>query len=222
MVADKVLNICFHGIGTPRRSLEPGEDAYWLETSSFLRILDEIATWPTVAISFDDANESDAELALPALRERELTAQFFLIAGRLDDAGSLSAGQVRELTANGMSVGMHGMTHRPWRAMAPEVRDLELAEARRRLEDVVGSPVTEAACPLGRYDRGALTALRQLGYQRVYTSDRRPARRGSWLQPRFSLRRTDTPESLRTDVLAPPRIARQAQQSVKGLIKRWI
>ena len=29
---DDVLNICFHGIGTPQRQLQPGEDAYWVDT----------------------------------------------------------------------------------------------------------------------------------------------------------------------------------------------
>ena len=32
MAGDDVLNICFHGIGTPQRQLEPGEDAYWVDT----------------------------------------------------------------------------------------------------------------------------------------------------------------------------------------------
>jgi peptidoglycan/xylan/chitin deacetylase (PgdA/CDA1 family) len=222
MAADSVLNICFHGIGPPRRELEPGEDDYWLESGRFLRILDEIATWPAVQLSFDDANESDAETALPALVERGLTAQFFVIADRLDSTGSLSADQVRGLAAAGMSIGLHGMTHRPWQAMTPQVGKIELLEARQCIEDVAGAPVPEAACPLGRYDRGALAALRQFGYQRVYTSDRRAARRGSWLQPRFSLHRDDTPESLRAGVLTPPGLARRAGQSAKGLVKQWI
>ena len=56
---DDVLNICFHGIGTPQRQLQPGEDAYWVDTERCPRILDEITTWPSVRISFHDANASD-------------------------------------------------------------------------------------------------------------------------------------------------------------------
>jgi len=29
MAEDDILNICFRGIGTPRRALEPGEDVGW-------------------------------------------------------------------------------------------------------------------------------------------------------------------------------------------------
>jgi peptidoglycan/xylan/chitin deacetylase (PgdA/CDA1 family) len=222
MAADSVLNICFHGIGTPRRELEPGEDNYWLEPDRLPRILDEIAVWPAVQISFDDGNESDARIALPALLERGLSAQFFVVANRLGAKGSLSIDDVHELTANGMTVGTHGMTHRPWRGMTTEEREVELVEARRRIEDAVGMTVTEAACPQGRYDRQVLADLRRHGYRRVYTSDRREARRGSWLQARFSLGREDTPESIRANILTRPGLAQRTQRSVKGRIKRLL
>jgi len=29
MANSDVVNICFHGIGAPRRELEPGKEAYW-------------------------------------------------------------------------------------------------------------------------------------------------------------------------------------------------
>ena len=220
MARDDVLNICFHGIGTPRRELEPGEDAYWVDTDRFLRILDEIATWPSARISFDDANASDAQIGLPALVERGLRAQFFLIAGRLGRQGSLAVGDVRELARQGMVIGTHGMSHRPWLGMNPATREAELVEARSRIEDASGVSVTDAACPLGRYDRRLLSDLRRLGYRRVYTSDRRAARPGSWLQPRFSVHRDDTGESLRATLLSQPSLARRARQEVVGVVKR--
>ena len=30
-----IVNVCFHGIGTPDRELEPGEDKYWISTELF-------------------------------------------------------------------------------------------------------------------------------------------------------------------------------------------
>jgi peptidoglycan/xylan/chitin deacetylase (PgdA/CDA1 family) len=220
MARDGTVNICFHGVGAPARELETGEDSYWLETPQFLLFLDEIASWPSVHISFDDGNESDARIALPALVERGLKAKFFLIASRLDAPGSLTVPQVRELLANGMTIGTHGMFHRPWRDLSSEARESELVEARRQLEDITGAPVTEAACPLGRYDRRLLADLSRLGYQRVYTSDRRRTRADDWLQPRFSLRRSDTPESLRAEAATQRGLFIKAGQSAKALAKR--
>ena len=220
MAGDDMLNICFHGVGTPQRELEPGEDAYWVDTGCCLRILDEIAAWPTVRLSFDDGNASDAHIALPALVERGLQAQFFVLAGRLGSRGSLDVDDVRELVHHGMVIGTHGMSHRPWPGMSSVTREIELVEARVRIEEASGAPVTDAACPLGRYDRRLLSELRRLGYSRVYTSDRRPARQDGWLQPRFSVRREDTPESLRTALLSPLGLARRTRHTVVGLVKR--
>jgi peptidoglycan/xylan/chitin deacetylase (PgdA/CDA1 family) len=216
-----VINICFHGVGTPQREMEPGEDVYWVGTDQFHRILDEVREWPSVRLSFDDGNASDAEIALPALVERGLTADFFVLAGRLGAPGSLDEQAVRELNRHGMHIGTHGMRHRSWRHMDPETTHEELAAARDRLAEVAGTPVDAAACPLGRYDRRVLTELRRLGYRRVYTSDRRKARAQAWLQPRFSVRRDDTPESVRTAALATPPLARRLRSTAVGVVKRW-
>jgi peptidoglycan/xylan/chitin deacetylase (PgdA/CDA1 family) len=215
-----VVNVCFHGIGTPGRELEPGEADYWVERRRFLEVLDEVATWPAVRLSFDDGNASDVEIALPALVERGLRADFFVLAGRLDAAGSLGEDAVRELLRQGMGIGSHGMRHRSWRGMDPATRREELVEARERLAAVVGRPVDTAACPLGRYDRRVLADLRRLGYARVYTSDRRHARPEAWLQPRHSVRAGDSAASLRASALGRPGLRQRVRGSAVGLAKR--
>ena len=88
MADDRQLHLLFHGIGTPSRALEPGEDEFWVGFDQFRRILDEAMTWPGVVFSFDDGNLSDVEFGLPALRERGLEARFNVIAGRLGEPGS--------------------------------------------------------------------------------------------------------------------------------------
>jgi hypothetical protein len=70
MTVSPVLNVCFHGIGSPRRELEPGEDEYWISVSAFHQILDAIAGRKDIRLSFDDGNISDVEVGLPALLER--------------------------------------------------------------------------------------------------------------------------------------------------------
>ncbi|WP_244931734.1 polysaccharide deacetylase family protein [Nocardioides sp. W7] len=214
------LNLCFHGIGAPARELEPGEAPYWIGTELFHRILDEVADDPRVRLSFDDGNASDAETGLPALLERGLSATFFVLAGRLDQDGSLSRDQVLQLQQRGMRIGTHGMDHRPWRRMDPAVRERELVTARDRLEILLGEPVEDAALPLGRYDRALLRRLRSLGYRSVHTSDRRWARDGDWIQPRFSLRAGDTLDGLRTSVLRRPPLPHRARGELVGLAKR--
>lgn len=219
---DSVVNVCFHGIGAPARELEPGEAPYWISVDTYHRVLDDLASWPgPVRISFDDGNASDVEIGLPALLSRGLTAEFFVLAGRLSRPGSLDEPAVKELVAAGMTVGTHGMNHIPWRGLDPAVSRAELVDARSRIASVTGAPVDAAACPLGRYDRRLLADLRRLGYRRVYTSDRRAANPDAWLQPRFSIRAEDTPESFRAQATAVPGPAKAAKDAAKGLIKRW-
>lgn len=215
-----ILNVCFHGIGTPQRELEPGEARYWISPALFEAVLDEIRHWPGLRISFDDSNTSDVSYGLPALLARDLTADFFVLAGRLDSPGSLDEDAVRLLHRHGMTIGSHGMRHVPWRGLSPAASGEELVEARERLTKVVGADVSTAACPLGRYDRTLLTRMRRLGYTRVFTSDRRPARDSAWLQPRFTVRNDDTPQSLRSEAITGPGVLGRVKLEATGLVKR--
>jgi peptidoglycan/xylan/chitin deacetylase (PgdA/CDA1 family) len=134
---------------------------------------------------------------------------------------ALSADEVRGLRRAGMGVGSHGMHHRVWRRLSRAERHEELVVARDLLQEVLGEPVRTAACPLGRYDRATLTALRRLRYDRVYTSDRALARPGTWRQARFSLRAHDTADDvagwLRHGDRYTTRLADSARTFVKGL-----
>lgn len=217
-------NICFHGIGTPQRELEPGENAYWITESTFLGVLDAIVerrdAGHDVAISFDDGNLSDVQIGLPALTERGLTASFFVLAGRLEDSGSLHPEHLHALRAAGMTIGTHGMRHIPWRGLDTAARFEEWVTAREILSDTLGVPVTTAALPLGRYDRVVLGQLRSLGYGGVYSSDRAWANPNSWLQPRFSVRAQDTVASFSSEALTPPSWLARNKSGLRTLVKR--
>lgn len=221
MHPNRLVNLCFHGIGSPRRELEPGEHRYWIGPDLYHRLLDEVADRDDVRLSFDDGNASDVEVGLPALVERGLTATFFVLAGRLDAAGSLDRDAVRTLAAAGMAVGTHGMDHRSWRGMDERTARRELVEARECLAGAVGAAVDQAALPLGQYDRVLLRRLRRLGYARVHTSDRRPATADGWQQPRYSVRSGDTVEGLRRSVLAPRPAREVLARRAVGQVKSW-
>lgn len=192
-----MINICFHGIGTCVREREEGESRYWISERRFAEILDMVEGQSHVSLSFDDGNASDVHIALPELSRRGLTATFFAVAGRLNDADSIRAADLRQLRAAGMNIGSHGWAHIPWRHLAPAQQHQEFIEARTALAEASGGDVDKAALPLGRFDRSVLASLRKHGYRAVYSSDRLPARPNAWLQGRFSITQQDTPESVR-------------------------
>jgi len=116
------VTLTVHGIGTPVRPLDPGEDEVWVTVKQFEDVLDAVAGRADVRLTFDDANASDVEIALPHLVKRGLTAQFFLPAGLLGRPGRLTDENVRELVDAGMTLGSHGWAHCDWRQLSPVVR----------------------------------------------------------------------------------------------------
>lgn len=214
-----MINLGFHGIGVPERELEPDEDQYWIDSQRFEELLDASLELPEVRLTFDDGNASDLSVALPMLVERGLTASFFVIAGRLGQPGSLAADDVRALAESGMTIGTHGMQHRSWRSLDEDEYREELDEARELLEVAAGSPIDEAACPYGAYDRRALRALKQREFRRVYTVDRRSASLDDWLQPRYVIRRGDTAGTVRA--FGSESAPRALVLAAKTTVKRW-
>ncbi|MBI1849670.1 MAG: polysaccharide deacetylase family protein [Planctomycetes bacterium] len=217
----RIVNIIFHGVGEPSRPLEPDADDLWLTPTAFATILDGVRDRDDVQITFDDGNASDIEVALPALVARDLTAEFFILAGKLDESGYLSRDDVRVLAESGMRIGSHGMFHRPWRGLSEAALREELVDARTEIEQVVGVAIRDAACPFGAYDRRVLHRLRESGYEHVFTTDPGPATSGAWLQPRNTIRRGHDPADvgrvLDGFASGSPEIIRW----VKLAVKRW-
>lgn len=191
----KEVFLNFHGIGEPPPSTERAERDFWWEERPFLLALDKISAEMSdgpspIRITFDDGNASDLEIALPALLEREMTASFFVCAGRVGTRGYLDASAVRQLLGAGMGVGSHGMHHVDWRKLDNAKLHVEIVDAKHMLEEICGSSIDEISIPFGSYDRRVLTKLKSAGYRRAYTSGRGTARAGAWLTPRNTLDRS--------------------------------
>jgi peptidoglycan/xylan/chitin deacetylase (PgdA/CDA1 family) len=219
--AEMITSICFHGIGEPLSGLEPGDYDFFVSADLFLAVADEAAARAGISLTFDDGYASDVEVALPVLRERGLTATFFPVAGKLGQPGYVDAAGVRALSAAGMRVGSHGMRHQSWRDLDVQSEREELVVARSVIGSAAQAPVQAAACPFGSYDRRVLGALRRHGYEQVFTSDRRRARAGAWLQPRYSILRGDTLSSIQENILAPRPLAERVRCAAAGRVKAW-
>ena len=184
-------------------------------------MLDFVQNRNDVELTFDDANESDFTVALPALRARRLKARFFLVAERIGQPSFLSAAQLKNLLNSGMDIGSHGMRHRPWAGLDPRALREELVAARDQLEQLAGRKIDQASCPYGSYNRRVVYALRHAGYRCAYTSDGGPAQPETFLRPRNTVYNTWTLETVK-QVLSdevPP--LRQVLRNLKGAVKRW-
>jgi peptidoglycan/xylan/chitin deacetylase (PgdA/CDA1 family) len=164
--------INFHGVGTPQRALEPGEDLYWISENQFAAMVNEIRCYPRkVLITFDDGNSSDLTICAPLLVTADLKATFFVLAGRIGTQGSLSKADLHSLLNLGMHIGSHGFDHVDWTKLDEAGFERELKNARDVIAAATGVRANIAAIPFGKYDRRVLRELNVAGYDEIYSSD---------------------------------------------------
>jgi peptidoglycan/xylan/chitin deacetylase (PgdA/CDA1 family) len=189
LVFDVGLN--FHGIGTPNRVLEDGEDLFWITEAFFRDVIALVVTsGQRVLITFDDGNSSDIEIAAPILLSLGLTATILALVGRLDQPGSLSRLDLKTLSNMGMEIGNHGYDQVDWRTLDADGRNREFVIARDIISSITGKPVTSVGIPYGKYNRLILRELRSAGYTRLLTSDGGLMNRSTGLMARTSVRNT--------------------------------
>jgi peptidoglycan/xylan/chitin deacetylase (PgdA/CDA1 family) len=133
--------------------------------------LDDCADWlggtrslptRTAIVTFDDGYASVASKALPVLDRLRVPATVFAIAGRIGGdnqwpgqwasigpAPLLDAGAIRELTAAGLTLGCHSLTHPRLTSVSNAMIATEISEAADRLEQVAHVPVRHFAYPYG-------------------------------------------------------------------------
>jgi peptidoglycan/xylan/chitin deacetylase (PgdA/CDA1 family) len=123
-----------------------------------------------VLITFDDGFQGCADHAVPVLRAHGFTAVFYLVTGLMGQTSRwmmpepglelplMTWDTARALAADGFHCGAHTATHPRLAGLPPARCRAELVDARRRLEDELGSPVVHLAYPFGSYD-GAVKAL---------------------------------------------------------------
>lgn len=168
-----ILN--FHGIGTPHEGVGPDEARYWVTRDQFLDTLDRAqvhsASGNPVRITFDDGNCSDLDVAAPALRERGLSGDFFVLTGRLSDPRYLSKRDIKALHSQGMRIGLHGHDHVDWRKADDAQLKAETITAREMLAQIVGQEIDTVGIPFGAYNTRVVKQLKHAGFHEIYTSD---------------------------------------------------
>ncbi|MBN8945418.1 MAG: polysaccharide deacetylase family protein [Rhizobiales bacterium] len=217
IVPDRIV-LTFHGLGRPATSIDPAERPYWVEPGVFSDVLARARAEPRIEITFDDGNASDMSLAFPLLATSGLSATFFVLAGRLDQPGSLSRRDLAELAGHGMVIGNHGEHHVDWTKASDAVMRRELHDARARIEDAAGRAVDSLSVPFGAFDRRVLRLIAEAGYRRVHTSSGGLAGRAAWLVPRTSLR-SDLPAGAMIDGLG--RWPRQLEAAIRNPLREW-
>ena len=186
-----------------------------------------VATLPRrpIVLTFDDGFAEAIDLAVPILAEHGARATFFVVAGRLGGHSDwlerergvrlqlASADRIREVADLGFSIGSHTWTHPHLATMPADDRSVELDDARRRLEDVIGCGVEHLAYPHGEWDSSVRHAAAAAGYRSACTTDQRFATLGG--DPLALARIIVDGRDRLPDVLCRLRTARSARELVR-------
>lgn len=183
--------LMYHGIHDDRRTPGIFDPIYSVTVDAFARQLDALlaggfttvrlgaatgAPRPVV-LTFDDGDRSNAEIALPMLRERGMVAEFFVPSDRVDRAGSMTVDDLRAVAAAGMGIGSHGRTHAHLAELSESALREELVTSRAVLAARAGAPVEALSLPGGRGGRREARVARALGYRHLLNSTPGPNRR---------------------------------------------
>jgi peptidoglycan/xylan/chitin deacetylase (PgdA/CDA1 family) len=130
-----------------------------------------------VGVTFDDGYKDFLQVAVPMLEELGFSATVFAVGGMLGEENDwehdyapkprfelLRAKDLREVSARGMEVGAHGMSHIKLAGLEPELLEEETAGSRRILGEVLGEEVEGFCYPYGSFDPASLEAVRRAGY----------------------------------------------------------
>jgi peptidoglycan/xylan/chitin deacetylase (PgdA/CDA1 family) len=218
----RTLYLTWHGIGERHDGVSAAEANYWVPPSVFADTIAALADIEArhglnLQMAFDDGNLSDYSEAFPRLLNLQRGGLFFVCAGRINAPRYLSAAQLREMHAAGMTIGSHGFDHIDWRVATDQQLQRETTGARDRIEDVIGASVAAAAVPFGSFDGRTLQYLRGAGFTRFFTSSGGFATGRSGLIPRTSIGAGFDPM---TDIERLAAIGCRAKSAVRDPIRR--
>jgi len=140
-----------------------------------------------VVLTFDDGEETVLSLAAPMLQKHGMPGILFMTTGNLNRRGFLDPKGLRELATMGFTIGAHGATHRFLSTLPDAELDEELVGAKKTLEDILGTKVTDMSLPGGRGSPRVTEHAKAAGYETIYTSI--PGWNGAGMS-RWAIRRT--------------------------------
>ncbi|MEE4303037.1 MAG: polysaccharide deacetylase family protein [Wenzhouxiangella sp.] len=123
-----------------------------------------------VLITFDDGDASLVDAALPVLAEAGLGAVFFVTRNFVGQRGMINVGELRQLSAAGMVIGSHGVSHRFLNTLSAAALEFELEHSRAFLEQSIGREVSLLSLPGGRGGKREIEAAARAGYRSVFGS----------------------------------------------------
>jgi peptidoglycan/xylan/chitin deacetylase (PgdA/CDA1 family) len=118
-----------------------------------------------LAVTFDDAERSLLEGAVPVLERLGGPATVFVATATIGSGPVLDEAELRELAERGWEIGSHGHSHVALTGLDDETLADELRLSRARVGEVIGAQCRSIAYPYGAVDDRVAAAAAAAGYE---------------------------------------------------------
>ncbi|MCE7986786.1 MAG: polysaccharide deacetylase family protein [Caldilinea sp. CFX5] len=125
-----------------------------------------------VILTFDDGYRDNYENAFPLLRDRRMTATFFVVMEFINQGRPeyLTWDMVREMHAGGMSIEVHGVDHTTLRKRSRGDLEFQALRSYETLQDRLGVRPRFLSYPAGEYDADTIAVFQAAGYWAAVTT----------------------------------------------------
>ena len=137
-----------------------------------------------IILTFDDGYRDNFTYAFPLLKKFSFPAVIFLVTDRQRrtnfwDADEpqvplMSDAEIREMSAAGIEIGSHTVSHADLTRCPSTELQLELSDSKKALEDLLGKSIVSLAYPYGKVNKTVKAAAAGTGYSFALAADSGP------------------------------------------------
>ena len=121
-----------------------------------------------IMITFDDTRGEQYSLGAAEMKKYGFKGVFFVMTVSINRPNYLTKEQIKSLSDNGNTVAAHTWDHHMVTKYAGEDWETQLVKPKKKLEDIIGKPVTYFAYPFGLWNKEAIPEIKKSGYQMAF------------------------------------------------------
>ena len=138
-----------------------------------------------VIFTFDDTDAEQYTIGAAELNKYGFKGVFFIMTISIGRPNYMTKEQIKALADSGHIIAAHTWDHHNVRGYKDEDWQKQLAEPKKKLEEITGKPVEYFAYPFGAWNKEAIPHIKEAGYKAAFQLT---AKRDS-AEPLFTIRR---------------------------------
>ncbi|SDW13791.1 polysaccharide deacetylase family protein [Flavobacterium degerlachei] len=121
-----------------------------------------------VMITFDDTRGEQFSIGAAEMNKYGFKGVFFVMTVSINRPNYLTAEEIKKLSDDGHVVGAHTWDHHMVTKYSGDDWNTQLVKPKKKLEDIIGKPVTYFAYPFGLWNKEAIPKVKESGYEMAF------------------------------------------------------